>query len=89
MNKIDSLLTLIAKQHLGIETLETRNSDSLDFHDVGVVSLKEALYAAFVIGREAGISNRAESESEIYKYNQSNPVMDSRVQATVSTGVQL
>ena len=49
MNKIDSLLTLIAKQHLGIETLETRNSDSLDFHDVGVVSLKEALYAAFVI----------------------------------------
>lgn len=89
MNKIDSLLILIAKQHLGIETLETRNSDSLDFHDVGVASLKEALYAAFVIGREAGISNRAESESEIYKYNQSHPVAESRVQTTISKGVQL
>jgi len=67
MNKIDNLLTLIAQQHLGIETLETRNSDRLDFHDVGVASLKEALYAAFVIGREAGISNRTESESEIFR----------------------
>lgn len=89
MNKIDNILTLIAKQHLGIETLETRNSDRLDFHDVGVVSLKEALYAAFVVGHEAGINNRAESESEIYKYNQSNPIMDSRVQETMIKGVQL
>jgi len=67
--KIDNILTLIAQQHLGIETLETRNSDSLDFHDVGVAGLKNALYAAFVLGREAGINNPSESESEIYKYN--------------------
>jgi hypothetical protein len=81
MNKIDNLLTLIAKQHLGIDTLETRNSDSLDSHDVGVVNLKDALYAAFVIGCEAGINNRAESESEIYKYNQRNQVMDKELAA--------
>lgn len=31
-----ALFTEIARKHLGIETLETRNSDSLDFHDVGV-----------------------------------------------------
>ena len=41
MKKNDSLLELIAQQHLGIETLETRNSDSLDFYDVG------AMIAAF------------------------------------------
>jgi len=62
MNKIDSLLTQIAKQHLGIRTLETRNSDRFDFHDVHVNCLKDALYAAYVIGHESGFSNRNETE---------------------------
>lgn len=60
MNKIDNLLILIVKQHLGIETLGTCNNDRLDFHEVSVTSLKEALYAAFVAGRENGISNQSE-----------------------------
>jgi phage terminase Nu1 subunit (DNA packaging protein) len=50
--KIDQLLTEIAKKHLSLETLETRNSDSLDFHDVAVWSLKGALQEAY----EAGLS---------------------------------
>ena len=29
MSQIDAILTLIAQKHLGIETLQTRNSDSL------------------------------------------------------------
>ncbi len=49
---IDQLLEEIAKKHLSLETLETRNSDSLDFHDVAVWSLKEALQEAY----EAGLS---------------------------------
>jgi hypothetical protein len=31
-----TLLTEIARKHLNIETLETRNSDSLDFHDCAI-----------------------------------------------------
>lgn len=48
---IDQLLAEIAKKHLNLETLETRNSDSLDFHDVAVWSLKEALQEAYKAGK--------------------------------------
>jgi len=47
---IDQLLTEIAKKHLSLETLETRNSDNLDFHDVSIWSLKEALQEAYEAG---------------------------------------
>ena len=50
---IDQLLTEIAKKHLNLETLETRNSDSLDFHDVAVWSLKDALQEAYEAGLNA------------------------------------
>ena len=50
---IDQLLTEIAKKHLSLETLETRNSDSLDFHDVAVWSLKKALQEAYEAGFNA------------------------------------
>mgnify|MGYP001244426699 CR=1 FL=1 len=49
---IDQLLVEIAKKHLNLETLETRNSDSLDFHDVAVWSLKEALQEAYEAGHQ-------------------------------------
>lgn len=51
--EIDLLLEFIAQDHLAIESLETRNSDSLDFHEVSVWSLKQALLAAFDAGRRA------------------------------------
>lgn len=44
--------TEIANRYLGIETLETRNSDRLDFHDVAAWSIKEALEAAYRKGQE-------------------------------------
>jgi hypothetical protein len=62
---IDSLLTLIARQHLDIETLETRHGDSLDFHDVAVWRLRYALEAAFKMGVELGASMPKPSEQEI------------------------
>lgn len=49
----DELFTTIAKQHLGIETLATRNSDSLDFHDVAVWKLKAMMDAAYQAGRKS------------------------------------
>ena len=52
-----NLLTQIAQQHLKIETLETRHSDSLDFHDVAVWQIEEALEAAFEAGRQAALKS--------------------------------
>ena len=43
----------IAKTTLHLETLETRNSDSLDFHEVSVGQIKLALRAAYEAGRES------------------------------------
>ena len=52
MNQIDTILTLIAQKHLGIDTLQTRHSDSLDFHDTAVWCIRDALEAAFKAGIE-------------------------------------
>jgi hypothetical protein len=46
-------LDQIAKQTLGLETLETRNSDGLDFHDLNVASIKAALLAAYQAGQQS------------------------------------
>lgn len=54
MTKLHQLLTQIARERIGIETLETRNSDDLDFHQVAVWSLRNALEAAFKAGQQAG-----------------------------------
>lgn len=54
MSQIENLLTQIAQNKMGIETLETRKSDSLDFHDVAVWCLRDALEAAFNAGVEQG-----------------------------------
>ena len=49
----EALLLEIAVKHLRLDTLETRNSDGLDFHDVAVWSIRAALEAAFVAGQAA------------------------------------
>jgi len=51
--QITARLTQIAQTHLGIETLEERLSDSLDFHEVSVWSVRDALQAAFEAGQAA------------------------------------
>ena len=65
MSQIDTILTLIAQKHLGIETLQTRNADSLDFHDTAVWCLRDALEAAFKAGVEVGVALPAPTEAEI------------------------
>ena len=49
--KRNELLEKIAKDHLSIETLKERGLDRLDFHDVSVSGLKNALEAAYEAGR--------------------------------------
>jgi hypothetical protein len=53
MKSSNTILAQIARDHLRIATLETRRSDSLDFHDVAVWQLEAALQAAFDAGRNA------------------------------------
>ncbi len=47
-------LERIAAKYFSIETLETRNRDGLDFHDVAVWDVKAALEAAYQAGLHAG-----------------------------------
>jgi len=49
----EARLSEIAREHLGIPTLEARQSDSLDFHDVSVWAVHGALTAAFNAGRQS------------------------------------
>ena len=48
---VDEKLASIARRILDIPTLETRKSDGLDFHEVAVWSLKEALQLAYRLER--------------------------------------
>ena len=59
MNKSERF-TQIAKTHLGIETLESRGRDALDFHEVGVAGISAALEAAYRAGQE-GLLQAAET----------------------------
>ncbi|KVD94680.1 hypothetical protein WS63_03295 [Burkholderia stagnalis] len=58
--EFEMLLTAIARIHLHVDTLETRRSDRLDFHDCAVWSIRDALIEAFnagvVHGRRTGPS---------------------------------
>ena len=49
---LDQLFQQIALDHLFVDTLETRNSDRLDFHEVSVWGIKTALQAAFDAGKQ-------------------------------------
>ena len=53
---MDEAIAAIAKDKLGIDTLETRKSDALDFHDLSVWQIREALAAAYALGAESRLS---------------------------------
>ncbi len=57
---LDALLLSIAKRHTCFETLETRNSDSLDFHEVSAEGLRRALVAAYEAGRAVAVAARCD-----------------------------
>lgn len=51
--QLEHMLLAIARDKLRIETLETRRSDRLDFHEVAVWCIKDALAAAFRAGADS------------------------------------
>jgi hypothetical protein len=55
----DQLFLEIAKRHMpSVETLETRNRDALDFHDVAVWSIRNSLAEAYAAGMAAAKRSR-------------------------------
>ena len=54
------MITKIANEVLNIESLETQNSDDLDFHNVAVWEVKQALEKAFALGIERGWQTKAQ-----------------------------
>lgn len=46
----EAALASIARSILGIDTMETRKRDGLDFHEIAVWNLKAALEAAYESG---------------------------------------
>jgi hypothetical protein len=54
MKTINPLLTRIAQKTLGIDTLQPQGTDRLDFHEVSVQGLHDALEAAYNAGAEQG-----------------------------------
>ncbi len=52
----DALKTVerIARQHLRFDTLEPRGADKLDFREVAVWQVREALLAAYRAGKNSG-----------------------------------
>lgn len=61
MKQPDEIFTAIARDHLFIETLETRRSDSLDFHNVAVWAVRDALAAAYEAGHEKATRDLVQS----------------------------
>lgn len=53
MTTIDNVIAEIARRHLLIDTLETRNSESEDFYEVAVWCIKGALQEAYEAGLNA------------------------------------
>ena len=56
----------IAREYLGVETLATRNRDSLDFHDLAVWSIDKALTEAYKAGLEEQASLLHANEPVIF-----------------------
>lgn len=58
------VIAKIAKD-LGFETLETRNRDSLDFHEVSIAALKVALEESYNAGVKSAQIKEAVAEATI------------------------
>lgn len=66
-------LETIARNLLGIPTLACRNMDSLDFHELGVASIRDALSAAYAAGMKAPKATTTKNRSKT-NANRKRPV---------------
>lgn len=52
MKDLDNKLEEIARGCFNVATLKSRNSDRLDFYEVAVWEIKQALELAYALGRD-------------------------------------
>lgn len=52
--QLANLLDQLACKVFGVETVETRNSDRLDFHEIAVWQMQDAVRKAFLLGAQYG-----------------------------------
>jgi hypothetical protein len=57
-------ISAIALNTLGIKTLDTQNSDQLDFHDLSVGSVRSALDEAYEAGKAAGKNSKKDGHQQ-------------------------
>lgn len=53
-----------ALRELGWKTFASRNMDNLDFHDIGVVTMKKLLHKAFESGFRSGVQASTTSKGK-------------------------
>ena len=58
------IVEAIAQKKLGISTLKSRGSDRLDFYDLNVDCIREALELAYKTGMDAGLAYYAVSQED-------------------------
>lgn len=51
--KREAVVKKIAQDYLRLETLKSRNSDSLDFHGLSVWAIRQAMELAYIAGQES------------------------------------
>jgi len=49
----EQIMKEIVENAMELPTIETRGSDELDFHDVAIWRIKEALHLAYEAGKES------------------------------------
>lgn len=60
----DVLVESIVKNNfVGIDSIKTRNSDSLDFHDVAIWSIVYSIRAAYQAGYQAALQDAKDNEN--------------------------
>jgi hypothetical protein len=71
-----AILAEIAKKHLSIDALDSRKSDRLDFHDLAVWSIEQALEAAFQAGYDAAEDRRRAWDEELLRLAQNAEALE-------------
>lgn len=60
----EQITKIVQNNFYGIETIKTRNSDSLDFHDVAIWSIRSAIVEAYNTGYTQAIQDKNQRKNE-------------------------
>lgn len=57
MKSVINQVLEISRQHMGIDCLDVRNRDHLDFHDLHVATIRSGLCEAYIQGQRSIVDN--------------------------------